>query len=227
MVYINNYLKKILKIDFFIILIYGFLKHKQVIIMKTSKELGVVITTEDLEQAKFDPKLAESIIKKILYDGSNNKLRLYLYKSGLQTQDAEDLESDVIYKILTIIKNNKFTHNKIPFERWMWNEIWHMVMNHFQSKKLKKNKSNNSLEGMLEGFEECEPQDWMGTDCIDEFELDVENLFTLLTQRQAFMCRCIYYNDWNQFEIQDYLGINKTAYGTEIEKIRLEFSQAI
>lgn len=182
-----------------------------------------MITLQRLKNASNDTKEAEKIVDEIVYDEKGNpKLRMYLLKMGVPFHELEDYEMNCIHMILEHISGkfqNKYQKAKIPFEKYMWFFMIQTVLNDFKKKNIYHSRYN-SMEQILEQHESNEPYDWMGSVEVDEFALDIENVFMEMTQRQAFICRCLYYSDWQAFEIINYLNIDKTTYSHEIEEIK-------
>ena len=186
----------------------------------------MMITATQANTAHKDPKECESIVNQILYDGSKPKFKMYLAKIGIpyhQLDEYEILAKEMILEYLLGKYRGRFNHDKVSFEKYMWISIMHVVFNKLKTNKIRNSRYCSSDE-IMEKRESGDPPLSFGVDKISELKIDIENLFDTLTQRQGFICRCIYYSDWNEFEISDYLNISKDDYQIEILGIREKFT---
>lgn len=175
-----------------------------------------MISVESVNLARTTPTVLIDIYRKIFFDGNKPKLRMWMIKKGVPYSDLDDLETEM--KFAFISELNKYEYTKIDFEKYIWTDFSHILINYFQSKKLKKN-NNLRLEFVTEkvvvdiGYIEVNKYD----------KSDFEILFLGLTRIQATMCRLIYYNDWNKEQIKNFLGMNKDDWENNLTVIKKNF----
>ena len=184
------------------------------------------ITLKLVEQARSDPSTAVQIFKSIFYDGKKPKLRMWLIKKGVDFQELDDVES--VCKLEFMKQLYKYNHDKIAFEKYVWTEFSHILLNHFQSKKSKKVSLTDSLDEKLgDDADEYRGNVYMNLGFIPnpDCESDFETVFNNMTRIQATICRLIYYSELDKNEIIEFLNIGRDKYVKEVKQIRIKMKQ--
>ena len=186
----------------------------------------MVITIEEIRKAVLDSKQAEEIYKKIFYDGNKPKLRMWLVKKGVNFNELDVVESNM--NLVFMLNLNKYQHDKIPFERYIWTCFNQELLNYFQSKKLKKN--NNIGFGDLgvksddgDGVDYEVNLGFIEADTTFELESDMETLLHTLPQLQATIVRMLYYTGWEKDDVCEYLQISREKFNKEIKSAKTAF----
>lgn len=81
-----------------------------------------------IEQAKHDPLAFGK-----LYDAYYPKISKYIFHRIGNIQEAQDITSDVFYKVMTGIQ--KFEWRNIPFSSWVYKIATNEITNHYRRKK--------------------------------------------------------------------------------------------
>jgi len=172
-----------------------------------------MITFAEVEKSRTNELMLSLIYNKVFYDGKKPKLRMWLIKKGVSFSELGDVETKM--KLIFLESLSKYTHDKIDFERYVWTRFSHHLLCYFQSKTLQKNSVSTFSDVGDEvivniGFI---PET---SYVVDDFEL----VFTKMTQIQATICRFIYYNDWNKYQISRHLRITLKEYNGHLGGIR-------
>lgn len=166
-----------------------------------------------VEKAKTDNNVLSEIYKEVFFDGNKPKLRMWLVKKGISFCELDDVETEMKLSFLSGI--NKYEHDKIEFEKYIWTKFQHTLLNYYQSKKLKK----NSAQLLSDASDEVV----FNIGYIPEkkyYKDDFEYLFTLMTRHEATICRLIYYNGWSKNQIISQLEITSKFYDRCLVNIR-------
>lgn len=186
-----------------------------------------MITLEQVEQARNNPELITDIYNQVFNDNKKPKLRMWLVKKGVDYKELDDVESTMKLSFMKVI--HKYNHDKISFEKYVWTEFNQVLLNYFQSKKVKKYTTI--------GFDDMNCMDEDGSEYVSkeismdlghipepDYKYDFENIFSKLTQIQGTICRMIYYSEWNKDDVIEYLGISRDKYNREMKHIRTVFN---
>lgn len=187
-----------------------------------------MITLQQIQQAQINPNLIQQIYNTVFFDNKKPKLRMWLVKKGVDYSELDDVESTMKLSFMRVIM--KYNHEKISFEKYVWTEFSQVLLNYFQSKKVKKYTTV--------GFDELNYTDEDGSECVPkeinmdlgfipepDYKCDFEKVFSHLTRIQATICRMIYYSEWNKDDVVEYLGITKDKYNKELKQIKIVFKK--
>jgi len=186
--------------------------------------VSITVTFESVLRAKTDACEQEKIFWSVFYDAkAQPKLRKWLVKKGVPLQHVEDLESEMKLAMFKAIQ--RYNHGKIPFEKYIWTEFNQILINWFVSRSRKSGRSV-SIDEMIEVHGDSIELNF-GSVSVEAGEMDVETVFNGMTQRQAFIARCLYYSDWTSNDIREYLGVNTSQYYKEISEIKRIVSEYV
>jgi hypothetical protein len=187
-----------------------------------------MVTIEDVRNAKNDSNSFLDIYQKIFFDKYKRpKVRLWLRKSGVNNNEIDDVESMMI--ITLIIGIDKYNHDKIPFEKWIWEKFRFTLNNYYFSKKHIKKYSN--MIHMIDVYhfddDKIEYEGKVidigyvaGNDSLLEFDFDI--IVSKMNFIQQFICRCRFYNNWSIKEIKNYMmsvyNVGDKQFNSELKK---------
>lgn len=179
----------------------------------------MVIDLDVIEQAKTEPSVLYKVYRQVFYDGNKPKLRMWLINSGIPYDSLGDLETEM--KVCFMLGLNKYQHTKINFEKWIWTEFKYTLMNYFQSKKLLKNSNHTIFTDMVVNSNEDSQFDVESEQGESELtQDDLEYYFLQMKCKQATICRLIYYNGWDKFNIMSQLNMTSQEYDDNMVEIR-------
>ncbi len=171
-----------------------------------------MIDYELVKEARKNKAAMSKIYNEVFYDGKKPKLRMWLIKKGISFFELDDVETEM--KISFIDGVERYNHPKIVFEKYIWTKFSHTLLNYYQNKKLKKNSTQT--------FSDIGEEVVFDIGYIPEKynKDDFEYVFTLMSRYEATICRLIYYNGWEKFQIINHLEISPKFYDECIINIR-------
>ena len=176
-------------------------------------------------RSSSDGEKISKIYREIFFDGSRPKVKMWLVKKGVHYNELDEVFSKM--NLSFMLNLHRYKHDKIEFEKYIWTCFNQELLNHFHSKKLKKNSTtigvDDVVESKLNDSEILEYEVNIGFVPAPEINTydEYENFFLTLTQSQALICRMVYYSDYSKSEICEYLGIKKSKLKEEMENIRI------
>ena len=186
-----------------------------------------MITLKDVKKAKENVDDFLYIYQTVFFDSKKRpKLRLWLKKHGVKREDIEDVENALVITLAVGI--DKYNHDKVPFEKWIWEKFRFCLGSYFQSKKLKKYSNIITLSDVYSSEDDKMEYDGKTVDIgyvTDEkvmLDMDFEHLVSKMNDIQSFICKCKFHNGWSDKEIRNFLnqkGITDKQYSNELKKV--------
>ncbi len=167
----------------------------------------------------------DETLLRLYIDGNNNafdvllkryesKVFTYLLYSVRAQELAEDLFQDVFIKIITTLRQKKYTEYG-KFSSWVMRIAHNLVIDYFRQSKNDNTISNDEIEFDLFNNSSLELEDSIEKQMIDKQTLDeVKGLIGLLPQGQRDVVLMRFYQDLSFKEIADITGVSiNTALG--------------
>lgn len=183
-----------------------------------------MITIDEVKLAKRDVNKFLELYKLIFFDKRGKpKLRMWLKKMRIKDDELDDVESLMV--ISFAIGIDEYNHDKIPFDKWMWQRFKFCLYNYFNQKHYVKKNSN--LISLSDVYKPDDDEVVYNNKIIDigyvsnnEFEIniDIEHIISTLNDIQSFICKCKIHNGWSDKEIRNFLndhGITNDQYKKE------------
>lgn len=181
--------------------------------------MATTVTFQSVIRAQTDPLEQEKIYWSVFYNAdAQPKLRKWLVKKGVPLHHVDDLESEM--RVALFVAIHKYNHDKIPFEKYVWTEFQQILINWFISKS-KRSGAQLSIDEMVEVHGDSIELN-LGNVTLDggDTEFDAESIFSGMTQPQAFIARCLYYNEWTNNDVREYLHMTTAQYHRELTEVR-------
>lgn len=188
-----------------------------------------MIALDQVNEAKNDHSVFLNIYNQIFYDSHRHpKLRMWLKRKGVKLDEIDDLES--IMTIVFAIGIDKYKHDHIPFEKWIWEKFKFALTNYYVQKKYTKKYSNLiSMSDVYKPDEDKIEYDgkvidigYVNIDCAD-IDVDIEHIISMLSDIQSFICKCKLHNGWSDKEIRNFLnekGITNSQFKVEHKMLK-------
>ena len=150
----------------------------------------------------------------VLLKRYESKVFTYLLYSVRTQEFAEDLFQDVFIKIITTLRQKKYTEYG-KFSSWVMRIAHNLVIDYFRQSKNDNTVSNDEIEFDLFANSSLGLEDSIETQMIDKQTLDeVKGLIGLLPQGQRDVVLMRFYQDLSFKEIADITGVSiNTALG--------------
>ena len=150
----------------------------------------------------------------VLLKRYESKVFTYLLYSVRTQELAEDLFQDVFIKIITTLRQKKYTEYG-KFSSWVMRIAHNLVIDYFRQSKNDNTVSNDEIEFDLFANSSLGLEDSIETQMIDKQTLDeVKGLIGLLPQGQRDVVLMRFYQDLSFEEIADITGVSiNTALG--------------
>lgn len=150
----------------------------------------------------------------VLLKRYESKVFTYLLYSVRTQELAEDLFQDVFIKIITTLRQKKYTEYG-KFSSWVMRIAHNLVIDYFRQSKNDNTVSNDEIEFDLFANSSLGLEDSIETQMIDKQTLDeVKGLIGLLPQGQRDVVLMRFYQDLSFKEIADITGVSiNTALG--------------
>ena len=150
----------------------------------------------------------------VLLKRYESKVFTYLLYSVRTQELAEDLFQDVFIKIITTLRQKKYTEYG-KFSSWVMRIAHNLVIDYFRQSKNDNTVSNDEIEFDLFANSSLGLEDSIETQMIDKQTLDeVKGLIGLLPQGQRDVGLMRFYQDLSFKEIADITGVSiNTALG--------------
>ena len=150
----------------------------------------------------------------VLLKRYESKVFTYLLYSVRTQELAEDLFQDVFIKIITTLRQKKYTEYG-KFSSWVMRIAHNLVIDYFRQSKNDNTVSNDEIEFDLFAISSLGLEDSIETQMIDKQTLDeVKGLIGLLPQGQRDVVLMRFYQDLSFKEIADITGVSiNTALG--------------
>ena len=150
----------------------------------------------------------------VLLKRYESKAFTYLLYSVRTQELAEDLFQDVFIKIITTLRQKKYTEYG-KFSSWVMRIAHNLVIDYFRQSKNDNTVSNDEIEFDLFANSSLGLEDSIETQMIDKQTLDeVKGLIGLLPQGQRDVVLMRFYQDLSFKEIADITGVSiNTALG--------------
>jgi hypothetical protein len=156
---------------------------------------------------------ANKIFKRIFYDKSKPKVEMWLINNGISYNMIDEVMSEM-YSEFSECLMYKYRHDKIDFEKFVWQRFKYRLVDWFRIKSAKKISMSVSIEGNLDIDIDI---GYVG----DDFNIDFESILEGMDDGKAcFMARCIYYNQWSKREVKEYMGLSYSELNEIMEKLK-------
>ena len=144
----------------------------------------------------------------VLLKRYESKVFTYLLYSVRTQELAEDLFQDVFIKIITTLRQKKYTEYG-KFSSWVMRIAHNLVIDYFRQSKNDNTVSNDEIEFDLFANSSLGLEDSIETQMIDKQTLDeVKGLIGLLPQGQRDVVLMLFYQDLSFKEIADITGVS-------------------
>ena len=145
----------------------------------------------------------------IFYDSKGSpKLKKWLVKKGVKYNKLNELTSIMIEVFMKSLE--KYKHDKIDFEKYVWVRFGHALNNYFyRYNHIKKIINEVSLDELNER-EGCNVEFYIiDNDMITniDFNIDIDLMIKNFNNIQSFIFKCKYYNSWNDLEVQNWSDV--------------------
>lgn len=189
------------------------------------------ITMDDIKSARQGNAAVQRLICDIVLkdDTGQNKVRSWLFHKGVPAKHHGDLESR-IHEVFTQILMKDYCHDKIDFEKFCWQKFGYLLFDFYRQKAAAFNRSVSYVSPLSsDDVEENGNNDFLNfrdaqSDVDFEMsivQIDLEKIIAGMDVLYKFICRLMFFNQWDKKSICTYLKIN----GFEFEGAKREFSQ--